>query len=283
MNNQSVLAIVLNYHGAEVLLPCLSSLMAELESKDACLVIDNGNEPALMEKVRANFPEVRLLSTKSNLGFAGGMNVGLRVAQEEGYSAAWILNNDTIVKKGALLALKQAAKEFPGANLFSPLIFADESKVWFAGGRINFWRMRTEHIQAFPKTIHPFETNFLTGCALFIPQETLKQVGIFDERYFLYYEDTEYSLRTRSQGGKLFVVPASKVLHREVSEANPEKIYWLVKSGVEFFSRHTPPPLSLWVRGYLLLRKWKNFAMVICSGNQLARSVKRAYTDASIK
>ncbi len=283
MKNHSVLAIVLNYRGQDVLLPCLRSLLSELGTEDDCLVIDNGQERELMEKVKATFPKVQILSTEKNLGFAAGMNKGLKKALVEEYQGVWILNNDAIIGKGALSFLKQAKENFSDANLFSPLIFSTENKVWFAGGRINFWRMRTEHVQELPKKNEPFTTNFLTGCALFIPRETLARVGVFDERYFLYYEDAEYSLRTRLQGGKLFVVPQAKVLHHEVSEMNPEKTYWLVKSGVEFFRRHTPRSLQPWMRAYLFLRQLKNSFLVSCSESQLARSIKRAYTDASNK
>lgn len=283
MENQSVLVIILNYRGQGVLLPCLASVFLELGPQDACLVVDNGQEKELMEKVKKTFPKARVFETKSNLGFARGMNEGLKIAEKEGYDAAWILNNDTIVSEGALAVLKQAKKNFPGTNLFSPIIFSSNTKVWFAGGRINFWQMKTEHVQTLPEATASFVTNFLTGCALFIPKETLKARGLFDERYFLYYEDAEYSWRIRSQGGKLLVVPGASVTHHEVSEINPEKTYWLVKSGVEFFARHTPWYLRLWVWGYLILRRLKNFLQLACSDSQLARSVKRAYTDASIK
>ncbi len=283
MENQSVLVIILNYRGQGVLLPCLTSVLPELGPQDACLVVDNGQEKELMEKVKKTFPQVRIIETRSNLGFSRGMNEGLRIAIDGGYDAAWILNNDTIVSQGALASLKQAKKNFPGANLFSPIIFSSKTKVWFAGGRINFWQMRTEHVQALPETTAPFITNFLTGCALFIPKETLKARGLFDERYFLYYEDAEYSWRIRSYGGRLLVVPEAQVLHHEVSEVHPEKTYWLVKSGVEFFARHTAWHLRPWMWGYLILRKLKNFFQLTCSDSQLARSIKRAYTDASTK
>lgn len=283
MPYSNILVVVLNYRGQEVLLPCLSSLIPELRDGDRCLVIDNGHEEKLLQEVKNNFPQVETLSLGVNLGFARGMNRGLSKALEDGFSAVWLLNNDTLVKQGALEALRQAAIEHPGANLFSPLILTPEEQVWFAGGAIDYWRMRTEHVRFLPKQDKPFLTDFLTGCALFIPCSTLERFGMLDERYFLYYEDVEYSVRVRAQGGLLFVVPRARVIHHEVSVLNPDKIYWLVRSGVEFFVRHTPWPLRIWTYGYLSLRRLKNMAEYFFFRKALARSIKRAYTDASME
>lgn len=283
MPNQSVLVIVLNYRGQDVLLPCLASLLPTLGPQDTCLVVDNGGEPALMDLVRQQLPTVRILSTGVNLGFARGMNVGLRIAHEEGFEAAWLLNNDVRVEPGALAALKRAQRDAVGRNIFSPVILNKDGQIWFAGGRINYWRMRVEHRRDAPKEMTPFSTQFLTGCALFIPRETWETIGFLDERYFLYYEDAEYSVRAQVHGGKLWVVPEARVKHAEVSEAHPEKVYWLVRSGVEFFSRHTVGWRRSWVRVYLIARRSKNFLERLFLGTALAHSIKRAYTDASIK
>ncbi len=165
MHEKSVLVIVLNYKGQEVLLPCLASVFRELGPLDQCLVVDNGGEKTLMETMEKQFPRLRVLTPETNLGFAKGMNQGLRLAQEEGFGAAWILNNDTLVRPGTLAHLKKAADAHAGAHLFSPVILTPDKKVWFAGGKINFWRMRTEHRESLPKTTVPFLTDFLTGCA----------------------------------------------------------------------------------------------------------------------
>lgn len=283
MRYSNILVVVLNYRGQEVLLPCLGSLMPELRDGDRCLIVDNGNEEELLQEVKNIFPQIETQSLDENVGFARGMNVGLKKALEEEFSAVWLLNNDTLVKRGALEALRKAAEEHPGVHLFSPLIFTSDERVWFAGGRVDYWRMRTTHVQSLPDQENTFSTDFLTGCALFIPRRTLEQVGILDERYFLYYEDVDYSVRVRGHGGSLWVVPRARVTHHEVSVLNPDKIYWLVRSGVEFFLRHTPWPLRIWTYSYLGLRRLKNIAEHFFFRRALARSIKQAYTDASIK
>lgn len=280
MSNFPTLVVVLNYRGAAVLLPCLQSLVAQMAPDDRMLVIDHGHELELMAMVRQSFPEVEIYVPSENGGFARGMNYGLREALRRGFSAAWLVNNDTVAAPQALSVLKAAALDYPGANLFSPLITTPQDTVWFAGGQVNFWRMRTEHVRVIPSTNTPFQTRFLTGCALFVPRITLEQVGFLDERYFLYYEDADYSVRTLAQGGTLWVIPQARVIHSEASEMNPEKIYWLVRSGTEFFWLHTRGQKRLWVRAFLGLRRLKNRLRRIFFPGPVAEKLERAYTDA---
>lgn len=277
-----VLVVVLNYHGESVLLPCLASLFPELEDGDQCLVIDNGGEGSLLKQALTQFPQLRTVTLEENRGFAAGMNVGLKQALLGTYKAVWLLNNDTLVQRGALQALKQAVQTRTGLNLFSPLILTPEKKVWFAGGTIDYVRMRTQHEHSLPRTNRPFRSRFLTGCALFIPRETLEKIGLLDERYFLYYEDAAYSWRTEMNQGQLWVVPQSVIVHHEVSVYSPDKLYWLVRSGVEFFLRATPKYLRWWTYLFLWLRRGKNVWDRFMRPSPIAEAINRAYTDASI-
>lgn len=273
-----VLVTVLNYRGAAVLMPCLESLALQLLPGDALLVVDHGNETALMQKVREVFPQFEILTPPANGGFAQGMNRGLRKGLEQGFDAVWIVNNDAIAESGALAQLRRAAEE--RAALFSPVIVNPQGAIWFAGGGIDWIRMRTYHSTGVAKCEKPFQTQFLTGCALFIPTSIIKQVGLFDERYFLYYEDAEYSERVKKAGGELLVVPQARVVHSEESQKNPEKIYWLVRSGVIFFFTQAKGWKKGVIAGVFLLRRIKNWLECMWKPSPVAESVKRAYTDA---
>lgn len=274
------LVTVLNYRGEETLFPCLASLIPTLEAGDVLLVVDNGAETALLQSAKERFPRVEVITTGQNLGFAAGMNVGLGRALAGGFDAAWIVNNDTVIAPGALSELKRAANMLPGLNLFSPLIVTPGGEPWFAGGEIDWLRMRTKHVFRRPASPEPFTTRFLTGCALFIPRAVLETVGLLDETYFLYYEDADYSIRTLRQGGRLFVVPGAMVTHSEASQANPEKLYWLVRSGVTFFFRQAGGGRRLLVGLCFWLRRFKNWLRRRFFPSAVAETLERAYTDA---
>lgn len=278
-----VAIIVLNYRGKHVLRRCLASLEKAIERDDAILVVDNGDEMPLLVEMEREFPRIQTVSAGLNRGFARGMNFGIRRFLAQGnFNAFWLMNNDASVDPGALGALKQALLEKGAHALYSPLIFSDPARApWFSGGKINFFRMRTQHAHAFPETSNPYETGFLTGCALFLPTQAIKKIGLLDERYFLYYEDAEYSIRAFRKGLKLWMVPRSRVVHTEESRQNPAKAYWLVRSGAEFFLRESRGIWRLWITLYFPLRRLKNW-FAARDGETMANEVKRAYTDVSL-
>jgi GT2 family glycosyltransferase len=279
-----VAVIVLNYRGENVLQACLTSLHRSLGPEDRLLVVDNGGEGVLLERMQTLLSELEVVSLGTNGGFAAGMNFGIRHMQAAGgFDAYWIVNNDATVMPETLSELKNAFIERGPKALFSPIILTEpEREIWFSGGRLDFFRMRTVHDRK-PISTTPYETGFLTGCALFIPEAAIAALGHLDERYFLYYEDAEYSLRARRGGLPLFVVPKAIACHAEQSESSPEKTYWLVRSGAEFFLRESRGIWKLWVPCYLAVRRLKNRLEIRWSASsRVASEVKRAYTDVSL-
>lgn len=274
----------MNYRGESVLAQCLASLEAVIESGDTIVVVDNGHEDTLMRDIRTRFPRIEILTAEYNHGFAAGMNLGIRHLRANGnFDAIWLFNNDAVALPGALKQLKGALELNGSHAIYSPIIYpGPESDPWFAGGRLDFFRMRAEHDHHLSSREIPYETEFLTGCALFIPWTVLLSAGLLDERYFLYYEDAEYSLRIRRLGMKCWVVPMAHVYHGELSQQNPNKTYWLVRSGAEFFLRESRGWRALWVKFYFFLRKLKNRVEIRYTPRALAREVERAYTDVSV-
>lgn len=279
-----VAVIVLNYRGESVLHRCLESLEKAIGPEDRILVVDNGHEDALMRSVKTRFRGVECLTSETNQGFAAGMNLGIQAAQKQNrFDAYWLMNNDASVAPQTLIELKRALQAKGSQALFSPVIFSGPGgSPWYAGGHIDFLRMRATHKKGLPSNQTPYETGFLTGCALFIPAAALARIGLLDERYFLYYEDVAYSLRAQRLGLKLWVVPAAPAFHSEESQTNPTKIYWLVRSGAEFFLRESRGGWWLWVRIYFSLRRLKNWLQNRCCPQPLATEIKRAYTDVSL-
>ncbi len=282
MSATRVAIIVLNYRGEEVLLRCLRSLKKAIGLNDRILVVDNGHESELMNRVKVEFPDIEILVAPTNRGFAAGMNLGIRQMQARGsFDAFWLINNDASVASDALTQLKRAFEALGSRALFSPVIFSGRG-IWYAGGKIDFLRMRTVHRSVPISMQQPFTTDFITGCALFIPQAVIARQGLFDERYFLYYEDAAYSLAARRSGVPLWVVPQAQVFHSEESRNNPMKTYWLVRSGVEFFLRESRDVWWGWVRFFLFFRRLKNWFENTYRPKPIAAEVKRAYTDASL-
>lgn len=275
--NPRVAILVLNYNGADCLPQCLTSLQ-KLDYPDfQTVVIDNGSHDSSFQDAKEQFPENMYLYNATNTGFAAGMNTGIRYADSQGFDFVWLMNYDAEVLPDTLTKLIEAHIKDPQKEALSPVIFNQEGNVWFAGGKINYFRMRTEHLQRIAKEV-PYQTEFLTGCAPLFHLPLLRKVGNFDERFFLYYEDADLSCRIQKMGGSLWIVPEAKIIHSEKSSTNPKKLYYLVQYGLLFFAIHTPQTLRPYMTVYVTIRRLVNQIKLLL-GFSGANYVAEAYAD----
>ncbi len=279
-DSPKVFVVILNWNGGDRLAACLRSVFALAYGNFEVVVVDNASRDGSLEVAKNLFSRAHFVLNPENIGFAAGMNVGIRFALSKGAEYVWILNNDTECDRKALSELVLAAQSSESPELFSPRILTPEGVEWFAGGRIDYIRMRALHVKSVDaiKANDPYPTGYLSGCALFIPRKVIERVGLFDEAYFLYYEDADYSVRAAGKGVERLVVPKATVIHAEISSQNPEKTYWLVISGLRFFRSHTPLALRPWVAFYIVLRRVKN-GIDKLRGKKEAFPVSSAYAD----
>ncbi len=272
-----VVIVVLNYNGTKCLFDTLRSLQVLSYQNKEILVVDNASQDDSFGRAQELFPEYSYLALDHNGGFAYGMNRGIEYALNNKAQYVWLFNYDALAQKNALEPLVEEAQRYSDRVLLSPLILNERKEIWFSGGRINFWRMRAEHTlpKQLPRT-HP--TEFLTGCALFMPIKVIQEVGLLDERFFLYYEDVDYSVRARKFDVPRLIVPASEVIHSEESQFNSGKVYHLVLSGLLFFDKHKNIKFSLYQAIYGILRRLKNRIDIVLKrpGSQ---KVAQAYRD----
>ena len=279
---QKVGIIVLNYNGGRRLLSCLYSLKQLDYPNKEIIVVDNGSGDDSLSPAENQFPHLTFIKNGKNEGFAKGMNIGMRLALERGAQWCWIFNNDAEADPAALSLLISIAEEHPQAGLLSPVIYETESgDIWFAKGTIEYSRMRVLHTSPVKRellsTAYPSE--FLTGCALLIKKELIETVGFLDERFFLYYEDADYSLRALAAGFLCLVVPEARVSHSEESRSNPTKTYFLVRSGLFFFEKHASFLLRPYFQAYVTMRRVKNSIDRLYKKDGPALEAYRAYQD----
>ncbi|HEY7706527.1 MAG TPA: glycosyltransferase family 2 protein [Gaiellaceae bacterium] len=230
-----VTAVVLSWNGREDTLACLRSL--EGEPVDV-IVVDNASTDGTAEAVTG----AEVIRNERNLGYAGGMNVGIRRALEQGADAVLVLNNDVEVEPGAVAALVEPAG---GAGAVCPLIvFADDpERVWYAGAGYDprkgyNGRQRTD------RPADARKTDRACGAAMLVRREVLEAVGLFDEELFAYVEDTDWSLRARKLGLPLLVEPASRVRHKVSASTGGEgsdgALYYSTRNTLTVAERHAP-------------------------------------------
>ena len=208
-----IIVIVLNWNGKEDTLRCLSSLRA-VTTPHAVLVVDNGSTDDSVEAISRDFPNVHLIRTGVNLGYAEGNNVGLRHALDQSPDAILILNNDTTVDPGILSAFLMRDLPIQGARQH---LMEDPSRLGQFGGR---WNSKTGMFDPVgvndPARLwtEPVELDYVSGCALFVKAEVFRRVGLFDARFFLFWEECDWCYRAAQAGRRSCLCPEAIVYHR---------------------------------------------------------------------
>lgn len=238
---KKVYVIVLNWNGKNDTLDCLKSLQATDYENYKVVVVDNGSEDDSVAAIRKEFPDVDIVETGKNLGFAGGNNVGIEYAIEQGTAYVFLLNNDTTVDPAYLRTLVETAEKYPQAGALGSKIYyhSEPQRIWFAGGKINWLCNKGEHIGLDKIDKGQYdqirEVGYLTGCALLVKKEVVEKVSMLEDDYFLYYEDVDYSLRIKNAGYKIVYVPASKIYHkisRATKAGSSSYVYYHVRNGL---------------------------------------------------
>jgi len=257
--------VVLNWNRREDTLACLRSLQRVEAPALLPIVVDNGSSDGSAEAIAAEFPQIELIRTGANLGFAGGNNVGIERALALGATHVVVLNNDVEVDPGFAAALLAEASRRPdAASLGSKILFASPADViWFAGatydprsgynGRQRGYREPDDG--RFDEVV---ATDRACGAAMLVPRAVLERVGLFDPELFLYNEDTDWSLRARAAGLRHYVVPASKVWHRVSAgsggESSPTSLYYGARNSIVVAERYAPlGRLGTWRRRAVML------------------------------
>jgi GT2 family glycosyltransferase len=210
---------VVNYDGLDDTRRCVQSLLTSSYGRHQVVVVDNGSHSQDAALLSAEFGDrIRVVASGKNLGYGGGANLGLRwaIAQEATY--AWVLNNDTTVDPGCIRKLVDTMESNTGYGILSPQISAPIGPeapygIWFSGGRVLLGRAAARHSFHGAQGAGVVETDYVTGCAMFIRCATLAEVGLFWEPLFLYWEDVDLSLRMRRAGWLLGVVPDAQIRH----------------------------------------------------------------------
>jgi len=242
-----VLAIVLNWQQPDVSLECVQALRAMQGPLPDILVIDNGsndNSVAALESRKEGF---RLLTLPENLGFAAGNNHGLRLALEEGYDYALLINNDAFAASAMLEQLLSEAA--PDIALLSPKIYyeGEPKRIWFANGRqhpitLDLCDTGQGELDG-PKWMNSQDVDYLLGTCLLASLPIVREIGLLDERYYFYFEDLDWSIRFRQAGYRLRIAAGAHLTHRvAVSTGGEEdsalRRYHLARSSVQFWRRN---------------------------------------------
>ena len=244
-----IAVVLVNWNGPTDTLATLASLdraRAATSLDLRPLVVDNGSTDDSRARLAAERPDVEVLATGANLGFAGGNLAGIRRALADP-AVGWVLllNTDVEVDPGFVPPLLDACRD-PAVGAAGPKIFYAEppDRLWAAGGRLRVRETVTEEWGRGepdgPRWDRPGDVTYLTTCCLLVPRDALERVGPLDPAYFINVDDADWCRRALDAGYRLRYVPASRLWHKVAAST--------AGSYTPFKTFHTGRSNAIWVR-----------------------------------
>lgn len=283
-----VYVILLNLNAYEDTRDCLDSLKKVRYPNSNIVVVDNGSSDDSAVRIQGQFPDVKLLRSKENIGFAGGNNLGIEYALKEGAAYVLLLNNDTLVDPGFLSYLVQIGETDPKIGILGPKIFyaLEPTRIWFAGGVVRYGRGACDHVgidqfddEKFSRTQ---DTAFITGCAMMIRAEVLGKIGMLDGKLFIYWEDNDFCMRARNEGYRCVFVPAAQIWHKISRTCGLESsftLYLTTRNQLTWIAKHIPLPYKPLTLAFTLGRKSIKMMSYAFSKPHLAAAVGAGIRD----
>ena len=263
--------ILVTWNVRDLVLDALRTLLADTAAhgpQAAVWVVDNASSDGTVAAIREQYPQVKVIASEQNLGFAAGNNLALRAigfgaeaAAESLPNAVFLLNPDTLVHDRAVRTLYDALFAAPDVGLVGArLTYGDGSFQHSAFRFPGFWQtvfdllpmpgrlydsaLNGRYDRRLYERGQPFPVDHMLGATMMLRREVIEQVGMFDEQFFMYCEEIDWSMRIRRAGWQILCVPAAHITHLEgksTSQIRPESIVNLWRSRFRLYEKHYSP------------------------------------------
>lgn len=218
--------VIPNFNGGQALLECLESVTSNQQLVAEIILVDNASKDNSQLRAKKKFPQIKLIRFRQNKGFAKAVNAGIKKSKGK---FIFVLNNDIQLTKSALEKLINTFDKDEKIGIVGGKIVDPKGKFALAGFKPNpylgfmIYDKRGKN--------KPKEIDWISGSAMMIKKPVFQKIGLFDEKYFFYYEDTDFCLRAKKAGFKLFYQPKAKIIHlggissQELSQSKLNQ-YW---------------------------------------------------------
>jgi len=216
--DKKIAVIIINWKKYALTLNCIDSVLNSSYKNFKIILIDNESQNSFPEKVNKS-EKIQIIRNENNEGFSRANNQGIKYSIKNGFDYVLLLNNDTLIKNDLIDCLIQQSSTL-NQKIIQPLILNyDGTKIWNAGGKINNFFGTFETLKK-GESFKNFKsdnnlTEWFTGCCVLIKLEVFNHVGYFDERFFAYYEDVDYSIRLKKMGYSIDLMTNSYLQHYE--------------------------------------------------------------------
>lgn len=266
--------VLVNYKGWQDTIVCVRSIQ-KCQDAPHIIVVDNGSPNESVSELKRAFPDLDLIASPVNIGFSAGNNLGIKRALKLGARVVYILNNDTEVDPELF---SRSYRYVHGKNRISGgkiyyakgYEFHEAQKgrgdvLWYAGGRFNWGSVIAEHygVDEIDRGQHDQvkAVDFITGCFMAIPRRVFARLGLLDEPFFLYLEDSDFCLKAKTRGVEVMYNPRLVVYHRNSSSTvsgSPLVDYYITRNRFFIGRRYGSLRLFLALIKEALTRNWSN-------------------------
>ncbi len=259
--------IMVQHNNAELSKEAIRSLKDFHGEGYEIILVDNGSANNNMHDLRCKFPNVQVIKNEENIGFGSANNVAAKVAKGE---ILFFMNNDTVCKSEFLSSITREFAGRPEVGIIGPKLLNTDGSLQLSSGRLpTFWgeiadkvlyrlvERRVKLIQRYIdwKFSQMQPVGWVTGAALFIRKELFMQIGGFDEKMFLYFEDKDLCLRAASSGNIVFYYPTACLVHLKAGSSKGDILHFTQKmyrkSQLWYYQKHRPPLERLLLKMYL--------------------------------
>jgi GT2 family glycosyltransferase len=262
---KKVTIVVLDYKNKKDTIECIESLNSLLVDNVylSIIVVNNDTQVQFKETDFTSLFTLKIINNPFNSGYTGGNNVGIKQALSDGAEYILLLNNDTIVDKSLLKQLLEVADSDKKVGLISPKIyFAKGSEfhkdrykkddlgnvLWYGGGIMDWQNVLGKHRGVDEVDTGQYDTteqtDFATGCCMMFRSDVIKRVGLFDEKYFLYYEDSDLNVRVRKKHYAILYAPKAKLWHKNAGSTGGSgsslQDYYITRNRLLFGVNYAP-------------------------------------------
>lgn len=284
MENKSteplVYIVLVNYNGYRDTVSCLQSLQKIRYSNYKVILVDNcsGDRDRIFQDPYIS-SRARVILAPANDGFSSGNNYGIREALQDGAEYVLLLNNDTEVTPDFLNILVETAQSDPTIGIATGNIYyhSKPDTLWYCAGAYDRRRGTTQMCTKNTCT-GTEEVSFVCGCLMLLRTHMLSQIGLLEEDFFLYSEDTELCCRAQNAGWKLVWNGSAAIYHKistSTGENSPLQQYYLIRNNLYMAKEYCEKPAACYIRRFL------HSCKAILRGRYQLKPLLRAYQDFS--
>ncbi|MBD5448761.1 MAG: glycosyltransferase [Lachnospiraceae bacterium] len=230
--------VIVNYNGAEYIEDCMDSLQQQTYKNLEILFWDNNSEDDSVNIIQQRYPQVQIIACRDNYGFSKANNLAVKQILKRGAEYVLLLNADTVA---APYLIERLLEKADSNTVTTARIYTDGNQKWYAGGELQFdiGDSRHTHIRGCAEAKR---VTFISGCCMMIHKDIIKKYGLFDIKYYLYYEDTDLCMRWYLNGINMYYITNAELWHKVGGSSggikNPLKQYYMVRNRLYFVDKY---------------------------------------------